>query len=145
MASKRSDLLANLKTLLVAQLSWAKVVAWEQVRLLSSDFQDHELPCVQFYHVRTDYEQQQGRVQARMMFNVELCMKSNASAAVDQQDLFDKMDDILKAVGTNPNLGIPGMIHLRLLSDETDTHTIVPHYLGILAFEATYLTTFTGC
>lgn len=145
MASKRSELLGALKSLLLAQCPWAKVVAWEQIRLLSSDFQDHELPCVQFYHVRTDYTPQQGRVEARMQFNVEVCLKSNANSSVDQQALFDRMDDILKAVGTNPNLGIPGMIHLRLLSDETDTHTIVPHYLGILAFEATYLTTYTGC
>lgn len=143
--SKRANILDALKTLLVAQLSWAKTVEWERIRLLSTDFKDHELPVAQFYHLRTDYEQQQGRVQGRMQIAIEVCLKSTATSVVDQRDLFDKMDDVLKAIGTQPNLGIPGVIHLRLLGDETDLHSITPHYIGILNFEALYLTTFTGC
>lgn len=145
MASKRAQILDALKTLLTTSLPWAKVVAWERIRLLSSDFLDHELPCVQYYHLRTDYTPMQGRVEARMQFNIEICMKSSSTSVVDQRDLFNKMDDILQAIGSQANLGIGGVIHLRLLSDETDTHSILPHYIGILTFEALYLTTYTGC
>jgi len=143
--SKRAAILDNLKTLLTSKLTWAKTVDWQKVRLLSGDFKDHELPVVQFYHLRTDYAQQQGRVEATAQFSVEVCMKSLSTGVIDQRDLFDKMDAVLKAIGSNPNLGIAGLIHLRLVSDETDTHTIAPHYIGILNFEAVYLTTYTGC
>lgn len=145
MSSKRAQILDALKSQLTPLLTWAKVIDWQKIRILSSDFSEHELPCVQFYHVRTDYEQQQGRVQARMTLNIEVCLKSTTAGVVNQKDLFDRMDDILLAVGSNANLGIPGMIHARLLADETDTHSIEPHFIGILVFEFIYLTTFTGC
>lgn len=143
--SKRAQILTALKNLLVAELPWAKVVAWERIRLLSSDFADHELPLVQYYHLRTDYTPMNQRVEARMQFNIEVCQKTTSTGAVDQRDLFNKMDDILLAIGKNPNLGVSGIIHLRLLSDETDTHSVLPHYIGVLTFEALYLTTYTGC
>ncbi len=144
--SRRADIFDALKTQLTTALTWAKVVDWEKIRILSSDFAEHELPCVQFYHVRTDYEHQQGRVQARMSLNIEVCLKSSYNQGeVDQKDLFDKMDDIILAIGNKANLGVPGVIHLRYVSDETVTHTIAPFYIGILNFEAIYLTTYTGC
>lgn len=145
MSSKRAQILDALKTLLTSKLTWAKVVEWERIRILTSDFQDHEIPVVQFYHTRTDYTHQQGRVEGRMNFNIEVCLKSSTAAEVDQKDLFDKMDDVLKAIGTSPNLGVSGVIHLRYLGDETDAHTVLPHYIGVLNFEAIYLTTYTGC
>jgi hypothetical protein len=145
MTSKRSQLLTNLKSLLTTHCSWAKMISWEKIRVISSDFAEHELPVIQFYHVRTDYEQQQGRALARMQFNIELCLKSTTSGVINQKDLFDKMDLILQAIGTNPNLDISGMIHLRPISDETDIHILEPLFIGVWNFEALYLTTFAGC
>jgi hypothetical protein len=145
MSSKRSDIFDALKTQLSSKLTWAKVIEWEKVRILTTDFPEHELPCIQFYHVRTDYQPQQGRVEARMEVNVEVCIKSTATEVVDQQTLFDYMDGILQAIGQSPNLGVAGVIHMRLLRDETDAHTLLPHFIGILTFEVLYLTTFTGC
>jgi len=146
MTSQRSLILAAMKTQLTANITWAKIIDWEKIRILTADFPEHELPCIQFYHVRTDYEPQQGRVQARMSINVEVCIKSSYNGGkVDQKTLFDYMDDILRAVGVKPNLGIAGVIHTKLMSDETDAHSLQPHYIGILNFEVLYLTTFTGC
>ena len=143
--SKRRQILDAMKTLLTGKLTWAKVVEWEKVRILSSDFGEHEIPCVQFYHLNTTYKQIQGRVEAHAVFNVEVCLKSFQTGVVDQRDLFDKMDDVLTGMGSQANLGVPGVIHARLLSDEVDTHTISPHFIGILTFEVVYLTTYTGC
>jgi hypothetical protein len=146
MTSKRATILDNLKNLLTTQCgSWAKKIDWEKIRILLSDFGEHELPLIQFYHVRTDYEQQQGRVQARMVLNIEICLKSTVSGTINQKDLFDKMDLVLQGIGTNPNFGVPGVIHARLLSDETDTHTLDGIFVGILVWEIIYLTTYTGC
>jgi hypothetical protein len=144
-ASKRRQIFDAIKTQLTANLPWAKIVDWEKVRLLSSDFGDHEIPCVQFYHVRTPYEPARGQVQAKMLISVEVVMKSSYAGVVDQRDLFDKMDDVLLAFGKSINLGVPGVIHAQLLQDETDTHTISPHFLGTMTFEVTYLTIYGGC
>lgn len=145
MASKRHLILEALKTQLTAQLTWAKSIQWENIRILASDFNDSEVPAVQFYHVRTDYEHQNGRVQARSLVNIELAMKSSASTVIDQRDLFDKIDAIIEAVGSNPNLGVAGVIHARLISDETDAFTIKPFLLGVVQFEIIYLTKYNGC
>lgn len=143
--SKRHDILEATKTQLTTYLTWAKSIEWENIRIMSSDFGEHEIPRVQFYYLTTEYQQQQGRVQATAILNVEVCLKSTETLVVDQRDLFDKMDDVLLAFGKQANLGVPGVIHVRLLSDEVDAHTILPHFIGILTFEVVYLTTYTGC
>lgn len=143
--SKRREIFDAIKAQLTSELTWAKIVDWEKIRLLSSDFGEHEIPCVQFYQLPTEYRQQQGRVQATALISVEVVLKSSVDGIVDQRDLFDRMDDILRGFGTKPNLGVPGVIHIRLIGDEVDAHTIQPHFVGIMTFEVVYLTTYTGC
>lgn len=143
--SKRHEILEAVKSQLSSSLTWAKSIEWENIRIMSSDFGEHEIPRVQFYFLNTNYQQLQGRVQATAILNVEVCLKSSENAVVDQRDLFDKMDDTLQAFGQRANFGVPGVIHARLLSDEVDAHTILPHFIGILTFEVVYLTTYNGC
>lgn len=143
--SKRREIFDAIKTQLTTALTWAKVVDWEKIRILSADFGEHEIPCVQFYALPTDYRPQQGRNQATMLISVEVVLKSSVEGVVDQRDMFDRMDDVALAFGQNPNLGIQGVIHTRLLKDFTDPHTIQPHFIGILNFEVVYMTTYTGC
>ena len=143
--SKKREIFDAVKTQLTEQLAWAKVVDWEKIRIMSSDFGDHEIPCVQFYPLPTEYKPQQGRNQATMVLQVEVVLKSSVEGVVDQRDLFDRMDAVCLAFGTRPNLGVPGVIHVRLVKDFTDPHTIQPHFIGILTFEVVYMTTYTGC
>ena len=143
--SKRRDIFDAIKTQLTTALTWAKVVDWEKIRIMSTDFGEHEIPCVQFYALPTDYRPQQGRNQATMLIQVEVVLKSSVEGVVDQRDMFDRMEDVSLAFGQRPNLGVPGVIHVRLIKDFTDPHTIHPHFIGILTFEVVYMTTYTGC
>jgi hypothetical protein len=143
--SKRRDIFDAIKTQLTGALPWAKIVDWEKIRLMSSDFGEHEVPCVQFYALPTEYRPQQGRNQASMLLSVEVVIKSSVEGVVDQRDMFDRMEDVILAFGKNPNLGVAGVIHARLIKDFIDPHTIHPHFIGILTFEVVYMTTYTGC
>lgn len=145
MSSKRHQIFDTIKTQLTTALTWAKIVDWEKIRILSSDFGEHEVPCVQFYALPTEYKPVTGRSEATMLLSVEVVLKSSASGVVDQRDLFDRMEDVILAFGSKANLGVPGVIHVRLVKDFIDAHTIQPHFVGILTFEVVYMTTYTGC
>ena len=145
MPSMKRHIFDALEAQLVANLPWAKTISWEKIRLLSSDFASHEIPVVQFYHLRTDYDHSQGRLDARMRLVVEVVTKATATATADQRTLFDLMEDVELAVGLVPNLGVPGVIHVRYLSDESDIHTIEPFFLGVLTFEVIHRKGYAGC
>jgi hypothetical protein len=145
MSDKRRDIFDAIKAQLLAEITWAKSVEWENIRILSSDFGEHEIPRIQFYTVGTSFKPIQGQVQATTSIVIEVCLKSSTLGVVDQRDLFDKMNDVMLAMGKKANLWLPGVIHIRPLSDECDTHTIQPHFIGIMVFEVVYLTTYTGC
>jgi hypothetical protein len=50
----------------------------------------------------------------------------------------DKMQEIIEAVGLNPNLGIAGVIHARVLSDDLDLHLLEPYFYGTIIFEVIF-------
>ena len=143
--SKKREIFDAIKTQLTTALTWAKVVDWEKIRILSTDLGEHEVPCVQFYALPTEYRPQQGRHEAHMQISVEVVLKSSVEGVIDQRDMFDRMNDVALAFGSKANLGVPGVIHVQLLKDYVDAHTIQPHFVGILTFEVVFMTTYTGC
>lgn len=129
----------------LSTLAWVKLVSWEKVRLTESDFQDHEIPCIQMYDTGALNTHQGGRVEARMGIIVELVLKQTTSMVVNQGILFDYVEEIEQLIGGQIDLGVAGVLHLRYVSDNTDLHTINPFYYASLEFEAIYLKSFTGC
>ena len=130
---------------LLRTISWVRSVEWEKIRILEADFAEAHLPAIQIYDLNTSNTHQGGRVESRMQLVIELVMKQTATGVVDQGILFDRVEEIERAIGSNIDLGISGMLHLRYVSDTTDRHTIDPYFVAILEFEAIYLKPFTGC
>jgi hypothetical protein len=141
----KKQIFQNLSALLKDKCPWARSVSWERIRLLDTDFIESEIPAIQLYDLNTTYTHQSGRVEARMQIVIELVMKQTSQGVVDQGTLFDRLEDIEAAVGSNIDLGISGMLHLRYVSSTTDRHTIEPYYIAALEFEAIYLKPFSGC
>jgi hypothetical protein len=144
MSGIRTQMMEAIHTKL-SQLTWAKYVEWENIKLMAGDFADHDVPAIQFYVANTSYTHQGGRVEATSDLYIELVMMQTDQAIVKPQDLMDKMEEIELKIGEQPNLGIPGMVHLRYLGDDIDMHTIAPYYYGRLSFQAIYHKKYSGC
>ena len=140
----KTDILEALE-LKLKELPWAKSVEWKRIRLMAGDFADHDVPAIQFYAGATNYTHFTGRLEASTEISIELVMMQTSASVVEPQDVMNYAEDIELKIGESPNLGIPGMVHLKYLSDEIDLHTIEPYYYVRLTFAAIYHKRFSGC
>lgn len=115
-----------------------KLKAFDKVRLAASDFQDHEIPACQLIDIGETIEHERGRAKKSWQIALELIMKPNEFGTVDQEDLWDLQYDVERALWADPNLNIPGVIHLRYIGSQTDLHILDPYYLARLDFEVIY-------
>jgi len=140
----RHKIFDALEAQLRAGLTWPKTIAWDRIRLLSSEFGDHEIPVVQFYAIREDIVHQHGKLEAHMQLSIEVCLRQTQFATCDQSTLVDYLEEVEQCVGAQPNFGVPGVIHARYMSVEVDLHTIEPIYYGRLNFDVIYHKPYTG-
>lgn len=151
MASMESDILTNLKTRL-EELTWQNTVEIENIKLLSTDFRDHETPAIQIYDGGKNIEQhQQQRVQIRWQITIETVMKQKTNDPVTQTVLLDRVEEIERKIGANVQLDLGSasssqgeMIHVRYLNAITDLHALAPFYIAVMNFEVIYLKPYTG-
>lgn len=130
----------------LAGLSWIKTINYELIRLNLSDFQEHELPAVQFYDEGEFYNHAQSRVKTDWNLTVELIMKQNVSGLVNQVELFEKKFEVELQIGHNVRLGLEntGIIHVQYLSSVTDLHTFEPFYIARLLFNVQFYKEYTA-
>lgn len=115
-----------------------KLKVFDKVRIAAGDFQDHELPACQLIDVGETIEHERSRAKKTWQISLELIMKPNEFGQISQQDLWDLQYDVERALWLNPNLGIPGVIHLRYIGSQTDLHLLDPYYFARLDFEVLY-------
>jgi hypothetical protein len=150
MASMESDIMTNLRTRLL-ELTWQNTVEIENIRLLSTDWRDHETPAIQIYDSGQLSESEQRRVKIGWTLTIELVMKNKVDDPVDQLILLDRMDEVLRKIGANVQLDLGSaspsqgeMIHIRYVNGITDLHTLAPFYIAVMNFEVIYLKPYTG-
>jgi hypothetical protein len=131
------DIFSKLKDLL-STLSWVNTVEYENIRMYPGDFQDHEIPCIQFFDGGQALEHAHSRMKVAWAIHIELVLKQTAAGTVNKGDLLDKRQEIEQLIGSNVDLGISGMIHFRYTSNITDLHSIAPYYYTRMDFEALY-------
>jgi hypothetical protein len=119
-------------------------VSFDKIILATSDFRDHELPAVQVWDVAQTIQHERGRILVNWSLSVEIIMKSLTSGLVNQKDLWDLRRDVQLALWANPNLGIPGVVHLIYTGNITDLHSIEPYYIARLDFDVQYYDNLTG-
>ena len=119
-------------------------VNFDRVILATTDFRDHELPAIQVWDVAQSIEHQRGRILVNWALSVEIVMKSLTTGAVVQKDLWELRRTVQRALWAQPNLGIPGVVHLVYTGNITDLHTVEPYYISRLDFDVQYYDDLTG-
>lgn len=128
----------------VTTVTEVKTINFDKIILATSDFRDHELPAVQLWDVFQSVEHQRGRILVSWSLSLELIMKSLTTGSVVQKDIWELRRKIQLALWANPNLGIPGVVHMVYTGNITDLHTVEPYYISRLDFDVLYYDNLTG-
>ena len=121
-------------------LKWLKSVEFDNIKLFSTDWQEHEVPAVQFYDAGQSNIHQRGVLEVDWSITLELIMKPKVTGRIDQRDLLDKKYAIERRLGTKLQLGIQGlqgigsMVHITYPSAITDIHILDPFHVAIMSF-----------
>lgn len=121
-----------------------KTILFDKVKLATGEFRDHEIPAVQLWDVAQEIQHERGRMLVNWRMVLELIMKPTKDGAVSQQSLWDLRRKIALALWERPNLGIPGVVHLIYVSNETDLHLLAPFYVARIEFIVQYYDQLTG-
>lgn len=124
----------------LSAITRVKYLSFDKIKLLQSDFKDHELPAIQLIDVSESVIHEQSRTKNTWMITLEVVMRESENEPIGQQDLWNMEYEIKRKLWADPTLGIKnkGMIHLRLLGTQTDLHLLEPFYFCRLDFEALY-------
>jgi hypothetical protein len=115
-----------------------KTVEFDKVRLTSDDFMSVQCPAIQLIGIAETVMHEQQRAKKTWILALELVMKSTSEAPLSQVDLWNTQYLVERLLWGLPNLGIPGVIHLRYLGNQTDLHLIEPYYILRMDLEALY-------
>jgi len=145
MASIESQIFTALKGILET-LSWPKYVEFERIYQKLGDFKQHELPGIQFYDASQSLTQLQGRSDTIWTIVIEIVMKKSTSDLVNQGLLLDRIDEVHKKIGENPQLGLTSlpategsMTSVLPVTYATDLHMEDPFYTANLTYNVSYL------
>jgi len=119
-------------------------VSFDKIKLATSDFGAHELPAVQIWDNGQIIAHERGRVRKDWTLSLELIMKSDIAGVVDQKGLFELRRTIEQALWAQPNLGIPGVVHLIYTGNISDLHLLEPYYIARVDFTVQYYDDLTG-
>lgn len=120
-------------------------VAFDKVRLKYDEFRSHEFPAVQCYGTTETCFHISGRVQVEWDISVEILLRSSSQGIVDQRDLWNLKDEVLKTIFDDPQLGLTKfMQELRWAGGFTDinfanTSNIISHTINLKAIYYTQL------
>lgn len=142
MASIRTQiaeaLVARIATLVPTYL---KVVEFDTVRLLATDFQEWELPGIQIIDLG-EVNQYDGSGVGKKTWNLSIEIVIGPVISTNYQpvqaDLWDLMERVENLLGGRPNLGIPQVLHGLLLGSSTDLHLIKPLYTARIDYAFVY-------
>jgi hypothetical protein len=135
--SIRTQIAEKLVTVLSA-ITDIKSVAYDNIKMLASDFQDWEIPAIQIIDLGDDNQHEQRRARKTWNFTLELVMGNKTTGIISQKDLWNLLQKIEIALFQTPNLGIAGIIHMILLGSTTDLHMLMPFYTARLDMQILY-------
>jgi len=144
MAIKEEEIADKIVSILETDVSELNYVAFDKIRTAIGDFRDHELPAVQVWDVAQVAEHVRGRIQVTWSLSAEIINRSQQEGEVNQKGIWTLRHTIQKALWDVPNLGIPGVIHLRYTGNITDLHMVEPNYISRLDFDVLFYDDLTG-
>jgi len=119
-------------------ISRIKYKSFDRIRLSRDDFSEVQTPAIQLIDVNETVEHEQSRAKKTWTIALELVLKETQYEPVNQQDLWNLAYEVERALWADPNLSIPGVIHLRYIGSQTDLHLLEPYYFTRLDFEVLY-------
>lgn len=135
--SMKSLIASAIKNILEAD-SRLKYVEFDKVKLSAADFADYELPAVQIFDLQETVIHEQSRKKASWILALEVIMKPTELDTVSQEDLWNLMHEIERKLWANPQLGVPGVVQLRYVGNQTDLHLLEPFYTARMDVEVSY-------
>jgi len=116
----------------------------DRIVLATSDFQDHEIPAVQIWDLAQSIQHQRGRILVNWSISIEIILRSLESGAASQRSLWDLRRKIQLALWEEPNLNLPGVVHMIYTSNITDLHLVEPNYIARLDLDVQFYDELTG-
>lgn len=116
----------------------------DKIVLATSDFQDHEIPAVQIWDLAQVVEHQRGRILVNWALSLEIIIRSLETGIASQRDLWELRRKIQLALWDQPNLGIPGVVHMIYTGNITDLHLLEPNYIARIDFDVQFYDDLTG-
>jgi hypothetical protein len=113
-------------------------VSFDRIRLYVSDFRENELPAAQFIDVTETITHDRNRVLRTWSISLEVVNKSTDNGYISQEDMWDIEYQISRKIWAIPNLGIPGVVHCKYITNSTDLHLLEPFYLLRMEFDVVY-------
>jgi hypothetical protein len=130
--------IANALTTICKTIPRVKYTSFDKIKLLASDFQDHEIPAIQLIDVGLTSEHVQARAKKTWQISLELLLRQDQYNQISNNTLWDFENEVLRAIWANPNLGIPGVVHPVFLGSHVDLHLIAPMYYSRLDFQVVF-------
>jgi hypothetical protein len=137
-AQSMKDRIAKKLVERLQQIPSLRTVEFDRVRLRADDFMSVDCPAVQVIDVAETIEHEGRRAKKTWSLALELVMRGTADQPISQRDLWNLQYEVERMLWGIPNLGIPGMIHLRYLGSQTDLHLLDPYFFARLDLEAIY-------
>ena len=128
--SIESDIVNKIVSIVDDDVPSINYVSFDKIKLATDDFAAHELPAVQIWDNGMLITHERGRVRKDWNLSLELIMKSEFTGAVDQKSLFELRREVEQALWAQPNLGIPGVIHMLYTGNISDLHLLEPFYIA---------------
>jgi hypothetical protein len=116
----------------------------DRIILSTSDFRDYELPAVQIWDMAQSISHERARILVNWSMSIEIVMKSLETGIVDQTTLWDLRRDIQLALWAEPNLDIPGVVHMIYTGNVTDLHLMEPYYVARIDLDVQFYDDLTG-
>lgn len=135
--SFRSTIAAAIEARL-ALIPELKYVNFDDVKLAATDFADYQIPAVQLIDLGDANSHEMRRVQKLWSIAIEVIVGPTTAETPEQTDLWDLMELVERTLFAVPNLGIPGVIHMHLVTTTTDLHFMKPFYVGRIEIAVQY-------
>ena len=142
--SIESDIVDAIVAIVDTNVASVNYVSFDKIKLATSDFAAHELPAVQIWDNGMLIAHERGRVRKDWNLSLELIMKSEVTGEVNQKALFELRREVELALWAQPNLGIPGVIHLIYTGNISDLHLLEPFYIARIDFTVQFYDNLTG-
>lgn len=124
--------------------AFAREVNTEVIKLLTSDFDPHEIPVIQMYDMGESCRvEQQGQNRCDWRIRVEIAIKKDSNTSINQAELRRYKYVVERAFGANVQLGVVGVVRVDYAGGITDAHILDDLYIAQLDFVVDYFKNYT--